>query len=739
MQVSFDFKMKKLTQLILCAALATAAQGAFADNVVDLGTVQSTATDDAAQTKDSATYQAPTQGSLISTQPQSTISQHFIQETASAGANYSDIVQIAPSVTSIDPNGPGLMENQSLTMRGFQNGQYNVTFDGIPWGDSNDFTQHSTSYFMQQDIGNVVVDRGPGDASNVGNATFGGTIAVASKDPKQNAGTNLYASLGSFNTRMFGAELDTGTLKSNGDASAFVDYKNLDSDGYLTNAGLHRSNIFFKYSKPLSDNTVLTFVTMQNKLHQNVALGTTLANLQKYGANFGLNNDPTSQANAAYNYDNITSDFEYLDLKTLQGDLTVDNKLYTYAYYHDGFNGADPGLGQSNGTFNGAYPNNVPGQIMTMNYRSVGDILRLSKAMDKGTLDFGAWVDHQTNNRWQKEVDFTQGLALDTTAGKVGAVDRDMTDSLTTIQPYAQYEWKVTDALTVTPGVKYVSFKRTIDATVNQGGNSNAPLSSSQTWTKALPTLTAHYMIAPQWSAYAQYAQGMLAPNLNSFYPPKGATGPTVPSTLEPSQSTNYQLGTTWTSKRLTLSVDVYYIDFSNQNTAVPCGINTCYNNTGGVKYNGIEGEGTYVLMGGISLYGNYAINNYKLSDPTASPLLNTPKNTATVGLTYNQGPAYASMMAKEVGQRYSGQDANGNAIPFASYTVVNFASSYTFTKDDGLGKNTKLGFQVNNLFNKNDIYASFANANDGVGSAGTPMFYTIPTRSYMVTLSTDM
>ena len=56
---------------------------------------------------------------------------------------------------------------------------------------------------------------------------------------------------------------------------------------------------------------------------------------------------------------------------------------------------------------------------MTMNYRSVGDILRVSKAMETGTLDFGAWVDHQTNNRWQKEVDFTLGAALDPTAGKL--------------------------------------------------------------------------------------------------------------------------------------------------------------------------------------------------------------------------------------------------------------------------------------------------------------------------------
>ena len=102
-------------------------------------------------------------------------------------------MQIAPSVWSVDPNGPGMMESQSggPYLRGFANGQYNVTFDGIPWGDSNDFTQHSTSYFMPQDTGSIVVDRGPGDASNIGNATFGGTMAVVVERPP--VGDDLHA------------------------------------------------------------------------------------------------------------------------------------------------------------------------------------------------------------------------------------------------------------------------------------------------------------------------------------------------------------------------------------------------------------------------------------------------------------------------------------------------------------------------------------------------------------------
>jgi hypothetical protein len=64
---------------------------------------------------------------------------------------------------------------------------------------------------------------------------------------------------------------------------------------------------------------------------------------------------------------------------------TLNNKLYTYAYYHDGWNGEDVNGQQLDGTFpsgdvpNGTLygPNNVPGQRLTNNYRSLGDIFRL--------------------------------------------------------------------------------------------------------------------------------------------------------------------------------------------------------------------------------------------------------------------------------------------------------------------------------------------------------------------------
>ncbi len=286
--------------------------------------------------------QAPTQASLVATEPQSIIGDRYIENVAASTANYSDIVKIAPSVSDVDPNGPGLMESQGLSIRGFQNGEYNVTFDGIPWGDSNDFTQHSTSYFMPQDIAQVTLDRGPGSARTLGNATFGGTLSVDSKNPDPVTSINPFFSVASFNTQVEGLRFDTGTLKPYGGTTAYFSAKNLSSDGYLTHAGLNRQNFFAKVVQPLGADTTLTFATNLTRLHQNVSLGATKAQIAQFGPNYGLSADPTSQSYYGYNYDDITTDFEYLDLETTLAGWQVGDKLYTYGYRHRGYNGADP-------------------------------------------------------------------------------------------------------------------------------------------------------------------------------------------------------------------------------------------------------------------------------------------------------------------------------------------------------------------------------------------------------------
>jgi iron complex outermembrane receptor protein len=741
-----SIKIKRSTISIIAAALLGTTNLALAEQAVDLGAVGTTGSGVSGKVdKESASYAAPSQTSLTATEPQSIISQHFIEENATAGANYTDIISFTPSVMSVDPNGPGGMENQNVSIRGFQDGQFNLTFDGIPIGDTNDFTHHTTSFFMNQDIGEVVVDRGPGDASQVGYATFGGTVAMNSKAPTNTAGTSLLGSFGSWNTALGGVQFNSGTMQNYGDAKAYFSYKNYTTDGYLTNSGQRRQNLFLKFEKPLSDDTTLTFVATGNKLHQNVPLGQTPDQIALHGQNFGLSSDPTRQDYAGYNLDMITTDFEYVGIKTSFGNWKLDDKLYTYAYSHTGYTGGTYGSGgytagvdlagmpSLNGTSLGA--NNVPGVLLNNDYRSFGNILRASREMGADKLDLGIWIDRQRNSESVYEVDWTQNGAFNYSTPQVGGTSANInypgtgytvatsyidtlgSQTLTTIQPYVQYTWKPTDSWTFLPGLKYSSFTRDSEFSYLKA-NAGVP-KGTFTYSRLLPSLTTRYAVSGNWSVYGQYSEGFLAPRQQLLVKAANIN----PASIQPELTENFQLGTNWSSKSLVLGADVYHILTHN---ATVLGSSNQFVPANGISYSGVELEGTVRLLKSLSLYGNYSINNFTNAPAhyATAGVVGAPHNTAAAGLVYDQGGLYTSLLAKYVGDNFT------NNTYFGGYTIANLNMSYK-PNMASLGKDTKLSFQVNNLLNRTGIYSSI-NA-DG---AGNNLYYTLPERSYMLSLS---
>lgn len=664
------------------------------------------------------TVVAPTQASTLATEPQSLIGSLYLQQNIPPSGDYTDAIAIAPSVSTVAPNGPGLMEAAQVNLRGFNDGEYNVSFDGLPWGDSNDFTHHSTSYYTNRDTSGIVVDRGPGTASTLGNATFGGTVAVTSKDPTADFGIEPWLSFGSWNTRTEGAELDTGRIAQTGGTSALLIAQNGDSDGYLTHAGQRRQNVMAKIVQPLTEHLTLSFMGLYNKLHQYIPFGATLAQIQQFGPNYGLNNDPTSQAYYRYNKDEINTDMGYVGLQYADNGWTLSDKAYTYGYNHFGYNALDPNGETPNGTVYGA--NDVPGQRMRNIYRSWGDIFRLAKGLGPGELRTGFWYDHQDNLRWQVETDETLGGALNAVPASA-AVDRRMNDTLRTFQPYLEYQWNFADTAWLTGGVKYVDFKRSIDATVNQ--KTGQPLQYAKTWSKALPALAVHWEFMPNWTAYAQWAKGFLAPNLNTFY----TTDPRA-SDVKPQGTTNLQLGSTWSDDRLSLSADVYDIRFTNKVEKRKVGGITYFYNTGGATYRGLELEGSYQLGGGLSLYANGSLNR-AIDKATNQWLPNAPHKTAALGLIYRSGPLYASLIDKFVGLRYGD---SGETQRMGGYAITNLSASYNFDMADSDIKDVRVGVQVGNVFDNKHVYdlAGYT-AQDN-----TPLYFTIPERNYQLTLS---
>ena len=722
-----------LLRALPCSILLLPWQAARAD---DPGTpLPTVVVSGAVDNKESAVTQAPTLAPLDVSEPTSVLSQYYIDNNIAPSANYDDVMKIAPSVYAVSPNGPGLAEAQVLSIRGFNDGFFNVTFDGIPWGDSNDFTHHSTSYYMAHDLGSIAVDRGPGTAATLGNATFGGTVAVNSKNPLAQMTVTPYASFGSFNTQLIGGEFDTGTLEKYNGAAGFIDAESLSSDGYLNNLGIDRKNVFTKFAVPVGDSTIVTFVGMYNDVTQYISLGATAAQIAQFGPTYALSRDPTNQNYYGYNNDHIHDDFEYVDVASKLGaGWTLHNKAYTYAYYHTGENGSDPNGETPNGTSYGA--NDVPGQLLINNYRSWGDTLKLEGDFGAGVLSTGLWFDRQLNLRGLTEVDYTLGGALDPAVGN-GGVDRALHQVLVTLQPFVQFDWKPLPGLTLSPGVRYDHFERSVDAQVDV--KSGYAESYNNTYSATLPSLLVHYDLSSSWAAYAQAAKGFLAPNENFFNFNK--TSPTAISpastNLSPEQSWNYQLGTSWQTPRLSASADVYYINFANLIGSTTNAGNVLYFNQGGVIYKGIEAEATAYVGMGFSLYANGSLNSAKdkgedLQNP-GQWVADAPKSTAALGVIYNREEWYASLIDKYVGTRYGDV---GQAIPLAAYSTLDGALGYT-VGGQSLGwlhgASIKLAF--NNLLDSHKIYALAGYT----GGAGTPLYWTIPGRSVFATLTVPL
>ena len=112
-----------------------------------------------------ASEAAPSQASLEARSAQSLISPTYVRNFTSPTGDYSDVIQMSPGTFSVSANGPGLGDTKTF-FRGFKDGFYNMTFDGLPFNDTNDPTHHSWVWFPTPFIGATVFDRSPGDAES---------------------------------------------------------------------------------------------------------------------------------------------------------------------------------------------------------------------------------------------------------------------------------------------------------------------------------------------------------------------------------------------------------------------------------------------------------------------------------------------------------------------------------------------------------------------------------------------
>jgi iron complex outermembrane receptor protein len=669
---------------------------------------------------------APVTASLKQTQPASIISRSFIEDSLPASADFNDIALISPSVSnSGGENGVGLNESKT-TIRGFQDGEYNITYDGVPFGDTNGPTHHSNTFFPSNTIETLVVDRGPGNASQLGESTYGGNMNLFSRETRADPSAEFKGAYGSFNTYLLRGLVQSGAIDKLNGTEAVVSAQYIKTDGRLSLSGYNQKNIFGKVVIPLASNVHLTLLSTYNKNHffQPDKNGVTLAQKALFGKYYNLNNDPTSQSYYKYNVTTKTTDFEIakLDAEIAPGTI-LTNTAYTYYYDNETLSGSSATtiptgmLSTSNPATtvtlaDGTKAAGVPGYTKTNKYRVWGDIPKARFDFGFGALTAGLWIERADTFRQQTDVNLV--------TGGFNYVEKKVTDPATGVvtplyvkfnqdsgfnhtEEFAELELRPLPGLTITPGFKHVDFNLEINATYNQ--TTRIPQDISKTYTKDLPFATLNYSITPRLSVYGQYAQGMAVPILGDLY----VNNPSL-SSIQPQTSTNYQAGAVYHGERLSLDADIYYIKINNkieQETVIDdTGTSqTAFFNAGNVLYKGIEGQATYVLHGGIAVFANGSIN-YAKEAGTHNPVSNAPKSTAAAGVLYKHGPIRFSLIDKWTGPQYATSEALDptqtffvvqRSVRISPYNTTILAASYQW-------RNLRFGLDVTDLFDSKKI-----------------------------------
>lgn len=692
---------------------------------------------------------APVKASLQATEPQAIITREAIDQFIPQTADYTQIVLLAPSISGMSQNGPGFYEAKT-TLRGFKDGEYNVTYDGIPFGDTNNPTHHSTSFFPAATIASVVVDRGPGSAGQLGQANFGGSINLFSPEVAEEFGGSASVTYGSWSSEQAVAKLNTGPSALLHDTRALVDLSALRTDGYLTYSEAQGANLLVRTVTPITDKWTLTLFGTYNytRVFQDDNNGATLAQVAQFGKNFALTNDPTQPTYFAYNTVKKHSSMSYA---RLNGDLTdslhFEDTAYTYYYSNHTVSAADvTGTASPSKTLP---KGDIPGYFKLNYYHVYGDIARLTQDLPFGELRAGLWWETSKSKRARLDYDLTArtfdfketcpklqpGVICNRgTASYVNYIQGSTWDQY---QPFVDFEWRVTPELTVTPGLKYLHFERDVNSPVNQG--SGTQLITSASWSKTLYFLTANYKIRDNWSAYAQFATGFLVPDLSTLQVQ-------IPdaSSEKPQESKNYQVGAVFHGSRITLDADVYYIQFKNKFQSVtgaagtPQAGETVFFNLGGATYKGVEGQATVQVQPRFFVFANASVNSAKavggattiagvpFTVPGGTQIAGAPKWTGAAGLIWKPGDWSISLTDKMVGEQWANEGEPSN-FKIGSYSNLDLTVVRNFGR-------LRVEAAVYNLLDSQKITnikpASKANV---VGPAD--QYYFQPERSAQLTL----
>ncbi|MCB1894589.1 MAG: TonB-dependent receptor [Zoogloeaceae bacterium] len=384
--------------------------------------------------------------------------------------------------------------------------------DGIPASTPDGQGQVAT--FNLDMAERIEVLRGP--FSSVYGNSSGGVIQLFTRDGE--GPTKLSGRLigGSFST----SKIELGAEGALGSGGFLIDASRFDTDGYREHSAATRDQGFAKITLRPDADSKLTLVA--NGLRQDDTedpLGLTWETFQT---------DPAGVEDRALEFDTRK------DIEHVQGGMNYERRIGSGQLQFSAYAGtrsvmqvlAIPAFVQGSPTHSGGIVD------FDRNFYGVAARWIQEVAIGQGKLTVTAGADYDRSE------DDRQGYEnfVGDTLGVRGALRRDETDTVTSLDPYVQLAWQ-RGPLTLQAGLRHSHVKFEVDDDFLSNGDDGGSVS----YRKTTPAIGIAYAVSPAVNVYASAARGFETPTLGelSYSGGDGSFG----FDLEAARSTQFEVG----------------------------------------------------------------------------------------------------------------------------------------------------------------------------------------------------
>lgn len=294
---------------------------------------------------------------------------------------------------------------------------------------------------------------------------------------------------------------------------------------------------------------------------------------------------------------------------------------------------------------------------------------------------------------------------IGTTLGVQGALRRDEKNTINSVDPYAQAEWRISDAWQLHAGVRasQVRFKSQDHYIVG----ANVDDSGSTSFSAVNPTVGLVFKPFSTMSLYASYGRGFETPTLNELaYRPDGTAG--VNTDLRAARSNNVEIGVKnlWTpSLRTTLAL--FTIETKDDIVvATNVGGRSSFANVAQTRRDGVEASLHWQPGEAFSFIASFAAIDARFGEGFLedNKLPGVPARTGFVEAKYRNSIADVAVQVRGQSKLFV-NDANSDQAPGYAVTSVSLARTFQ------VGNTKPRAFaRVDNVFDRNYVGSVIVN-----------------------------